>query len=89
MKLKEGQVIKLIKRDHHKRLTEKVGKIDKIYNNFILLGMKEYKTCIGIADVVSPGDYKLKIKKNKQWIDVDKEMLGVEINERFDKALWS
>lgn len=89
MKLKEGQAIKLIKKDYHNRITERVGKIAKIYSNFILLDLKEYKTCIGIADVLSPRDYKLKVKNNKKWIDVDKEMLGVEINERFDKALWS
>ena len=89
MKLKEGQAIKLIKKDYHNRITERVGTIAKIYSNFILLDLKEYKTCIGIADVLSPRDYKLKVKNNKKWIDADKEMLGVEINERFAKALWS
>ncbi|BFK81464.1 hypothetical protein I3900191A7_16090 [Clostridium baratii] len=89
MKLKEGRAIKLIKKDYHNRITERVGKIAKIYSNFILLDLKEYKTCIGIVDVLSPRDYKLKVKNNKKWIDADKEMLGVEINERFAKTAWS
>lgn len=70
MKLKEGQAIKFIKKDYHGKITEKIGKVVKVYSNFILLDLKQYKTCILIADIIAPLDYKLKVKKNKKWIEV-------------------
>lgn len=79
MKLEEGQIIKVIKIDYHGKSCEKIGKVEKRYKNFILLDLNDYKICLGIADLVDPQEYKLKVKKKKEWIDVTKEMLEVGV----------
>lgn len=79
MKLGEGQIIKVIKTDYHAKSCEKIGKVEKRYKNFILLDLNDYKICLGIADLVDPQEYKLKVKKKKEWIDVTKEMLEVGV----------
>lgn len=79
MKLEEGQIIKVIKTDYHGKSCEKIGKVEKRYKNFILLDLNDYKICLGIADLVDPQEYKLKVKKKKEWIDVTKEMLEVGV----------
>lgn len=89
MKLEEGQIIKVIKTDYHGKSYEKIGKVEKRYKNYILLDLKDYKICLGMADIVDPKEYKLKIKKKKEWIDVTKDMLEVGVSNGFNKEVWS
>ncbi|BFK81295.1 hypothetical protein I3900191A7_14400 [Clostridium baratii] len=79
MKVEEGKIIKVIKTDYHGKSCKKIGKVEKLYKNYILLDLKDYKICLGMADIVDPKEYKLKIKKKKEWIDVTKEMLEVGV----------
>ncbi|WP_338627641.1 hypothetical protein QJR52_07090 [Clostridium baratii] len=74
MKL-EGRDVRLVRKDYHNRVIELPGKIEKIYRDFILVRLKDYKICVGISDILDPWQYILKINENKQWINITKEML--------------
>lgn len=75
MKLKEGQKIKLVTIDFHRRKEEHIGKVEKIYPSFILLDLKNYKESISKSDILNPRNYNLKIRNKKCWIDVTEDML--------------
>lgn len=78
MKLKEGNEIKLIHKDgmgRNRSSIEHIGIIKKIYKNYILLDLDKYETCIHLADIIDPHQNILKVRVNKEWIDVTKEML--------------
>ncbi len=78
MKLKEGNKVKLIHKDgmgRNRNSTEHIGVVKKIYKNYILLDLDKYETCIQLADIIDPNQNVLKVRVNKQWIDVTKEML--------------
>ena len=54
---------------------EHIGIVIKMYKNYILLDLNKYKTCIQLADIIDPHQNILKVRVNKEWVNVSKEML--------------
>ena len=82
MKLKEGNKVKLIHKEgmgRNRNSIEHVCIVKKIYKNYILLDLDKYETCIQVADIIDPNQNILKIRVNKEWIYVTKEMLEVGV----------
>lgn len=78
MKLKIGDNIKLLCKNgigNNRDIAEYEGKIEKIYKNYILLDLENYKTCVGIADIIKPSQNVLQLIKNRNRINVTKDML--------------
>lgn len=76
-KLKTGQSIRFVKEvlRRNRKNFKKEGKIEKVYSNYILLNLKDYKTCINFGDLIAPRQYRLQIKENGEWIDANIKML--------------
>ena len=82
MMLKEGQVIKLENYQGHGRIEKTFrGTVGKVYRNYILLDLENYKTSITLADILDPADYVLRVKIDGIWRKADKSML--------DRSLFS
>ncbi|AIY83493.1 hypothetical protein U729_2592 [Clostridium baratii str. Sullivan] len=82
MKLKEGNKVKLIHKEgmgRNRSSIEYVCIVKKIYKNYILLDLDKYETCIQVADIIDPNQNILKIRVNREWIYVTKEMLEVGV----------
>lgn len=89
MKLKEGDSIRLVYRDYHHRAKDYDGTVNKIYKNYILLDLENYKVCVGVADIIDPAQNVLQIKNNKKWVNATKDMLEVGVSDGFIKEIWS
>ena len=75
MKLKIGDSIRLIHRDYHHKNKNYDGTVNKIYKNYILLDLENYKVCVNVADIIKPEQNLLQIKKNKEFNKITKDML--------------
>ena len=75
MKLKIGDSIRLIHRDYHHKAKNYDGTVNKIYKNYILLDLENYKVCVNVADIIKPEQNLLQIRDNKEFTKVTKEML--------------
>lgn len=89
MKLKEGDGIRLVYRDYHHKADNYDGTVNKIYKNYILLDLENYKVCVGVADIIDPNQNTLKIRVNKEWVDVTKDMLEAGVSNGFNQEVWS
>lgn len=80
MMLKEGQVISLIKYTTNgarsRSKTVRRGLIEKVYRNYILLNLENYKESVTLADILDPVQYELRVKHEGQWRQADKSMLN-------------
>lgn len=79
MKLKEGDRVRLLCKNgvvNNRYIAEYYGKIEKIYKNYILLDLENYKACIGVADIIKPAQNVLQLIKNKKTIKLTKDMLS-------------
>ncbi|EJT6497550.1 TPA: hypothetical protein NJT26_000193 [Clostridium perfringens] len=72
MKIKVGQKIK-VNVVELKEKKEKFGVIEGIYEHHILINFGAYKSSINKAEIIA-GE-KFFVRKNREWIKVDKENL--------------
>ncbi|MDM0609456.1 hypothetical protein QTH09_00255 [Clostridium perfringens] len=71
-----GDEVKLIDIDLRKEiaLTEQIGFVERIYRDFIVIKLKNYKTCLNKADLIEGVGFKLQVIKDNKSIDVGKEV---------------
>lgn len=71
-----GDKVKLIDLNgkKEKREIEHVGFVESISNSFIVIRLKNYRTCINRADLVENTGLRVQVRKNKQWLEVGKEI---------------
>lgn len=72
--VKKGNKIK-ISSDRYNKSFERIGKIEKIYNAFILISFKSYKACINRHQVIKPEKIKIQVRSENKWVDLTKEMV--------------
>lgn len=72
-----GQLAELIILGKCKEITpiRQEGIIESINKDFIVIKLKNYKTCLNKTDLIENRGFKLKVKQNDRWIDVRKEIL--------------
>ncbi|MBE6050626.1 MAG: hypothetical protein E7214_08225 [Clostridium sp.] len=75
MKLKVGRKIKLVN-DSGKHPSVKIGTLDSITENVLVIQMTNYKESITKADVIAPQELKAYVRKGKEWVLIDKEMIS-------------
>lgn len=75
MKLKVGQKIKLVN-DSGKHPSIKIGTLDSINNNVLVIQMTNYKESITKADVIAPQELKAYTRRGKEWVLIDRGMLS-------------
>ena len=71
-----GDKVKLIDIDLRKEIafTEQIGFVERIYKDFILISLDNYKTCLNKADLIEGVGFKLQVIKDNKSIDVGKEV---------------
>ncbi len=71
-----GDEVNLIDIDLRKEiaLTEQIGFIERIYKDFIVIKLENYKTCLNKADLIEGVGFKLQVIKDNKSIDVGKEV---------------
>ncbi|WP_075809903.1 hypothetical protein [Clostridium perfringens] len=71
-----GDEVNLIDIDLRKdiAITEQIGFIERIYKDFIVIKLKNYKTCLNKADLIEGEGFKLQVIKDNKSIDVGKEV---------------
>lgn len=71
-----GDEVKLIDIDLRKEiaLTEQIGFIERIYKDFIVIKLKNYKTCLNKADLIEGEGFKLQVRQDNEWLDIGKEI---------------
>lgn len=73
MKLKVGDKIQVLRKEKRED-KERDGEIVAIYKNFIVVKFKKYKESFTKAEIIAPVDTVLKVRKDKQWLDVKGDM---------------
>lgn len=56
------------------RTKEQIGFVESISNSFIVIRLKNYRTCINRADLIEHTGLRLQVRKNREWIEVGKEI---------------
>ena len=71
-----GDKVKLIDIDLRKEIafTEQIGFVERIYKDFILISLDNYKTCLNKADLIEGEGFKLQVRQDNEWLDVGKEI---------------
>ena len=71
-----GDKVKLIDVNGRKERTleEHIGFVERISNSFIVIRLKNYRTCLNRADLILDTGLRLQVRKNKQWLEVGKEI---------------
>lgn len=71
-----GDKVNLIDIDLRKEiaLKEQPGVVEKIYEDFILIKLENYRTCLNKADLIEGEGFKLQVIKDNKSIDVGKEV---------------
>lgn len=71
-----GDEVKLIDINLRKEiiLEEQIGFVEKVYKDFILIKLDNYKTCLNKADLIEGEGFKLQVIKDNKSIDVGKEV---------------
>lgn len=71
-----GDKVNLIDIDLRKEiaLKEQPGVVEKIYEDFILIKLENYRTCLNKADLIEGEGFKLQVIKDNRLIDVGKEV---------------
>lgn len=87
MKLKIGDKVKVIKRDGKGSINIFKGEIIAFYYTYIVVKVSKgneyfkyiWNECFNVADVVNPEQSELRIKINKEWIKITKDMLPAKM----------
>lgn len=71
-----GDKVKLIDQNGKKemKILEHVGFVESISNSFIVIRLKNYRTCINRADLILDTGLRLQVRKNREWLEVGKEI---------------
>lgn len=71
-----GYKVKLIDINLRKEIVfnEQIGFVEKIYKDFILISLDNYKTCLNKADLIEGEGFKLKVRQDNEWLDIGKEI---------------
>lgn len=69
-----GDKVKLIDLNgkKEKREIEHIGFVESISNSFIVIRLKNYRTCINRADLIENTGLRLQVRKNREWLEVGK-----------------
>lgn len=72
-----GDKVKLIVIGFHKEkaVKEQIGFVEKIYKDFILIKLENYKTCLNKADLIEGEGFKLQVRQDNEWLYIGKEIL--------------
>ncbi|MDH2474280.1 hypothetical protein [Clostridium perfringens] len=71
-----GDKVKLIDINLRKEIAfnEQIGFVEKIYKDFILISLDNYKTCLNKADLIEGEGFKLQVRQDNEWLDIGKEI---------------
>ena len=81
MKIEVGKKVKL---EHHgitkggvvgKKDDARIGEVAEVKEHYIVIQFENYKECILKADLIAPKEWILYVRKDKEWVQVTKEML--------------
>lgn len=71
-----GDKVKLIDINLRKEIAfeEQEGVLERIYKDFILIDLENYKTCLNKADLIEGEGFKLQVRQGNEWLDIGKEI---------------
>lgn len=71
-----GDKVKLIDINLRKEIAfnEQIGFVEKIYKDFILISLENYKTCLNKSDLIEGEGFKLQVRQENEWLDIGKEI---------------
>ena len=53
---------------------EQLGIVESIDKDFIVVKLRNYKTCLNKADLIEGEGLKLQVRQDNEWLDVGKEI---------------